>query len=353
MNAAASYHQPRPPCARTTSSVGEVAQHREQVSRGRPARSSSPGRSSSRSAPPAGRRARLSTWYAGYSERSSQRKPPCTGCSLSAAAPRSSCRVTSSAIGKCRCGLTLAIGRNRAGLLLDERQQVLEALDRRWPWGCTRRSSSATSTPCSAKSSSSLAGRGTPVAVPERRRGCRSGPKSRAHCTQAGFSDPSTGTWTWASMSRWPSSIGSHLLRRHAVSAPRSPTLRAPPGSPSGSSRPSRTSTKKARLSSTYVSRPRHAPVLDDRLDRAHRLAGAAVDALLRVDVALAPPLVDAVDRALLDARLVVDVHAGAGDDVGHGVSSSVSAAAHLEPLELAGRGLRQVVDEHAPGAAP
>src|SRR3954451_21180713 len=55
-----------------------------------------------------------------------------------------------------------------------------------------------------------------------------------------------------------------------------------------------------------------HATVLADRLDRADRFAGAAVDALLGVDVALAVTLIDAVDRALIDARLVVDVDAGA-----------------------------------------
>src|SRR4029079_598423 len=68
--------------------------------------------------------------------------------------------------------------------------------------------------------------------------------------------------------------------------------------------------------------------VLVDRLDRADRLAGAAVDALLGVDVALADPFVDAVDRALVDARLVVDVDAGAGDDVRHVVAPS-------QPCEL------------------
>ena len=64
-----------------------------------------------------------------------------------------------------------------------------------------------------------------------------------------------------------------------------------------------------------------HPTVLGDRVDRADRLAGAAVDALLGVDVALADAFVDAVDRALVDARLVVDVDAGAGDDVRHVVA--------------------------------
>ena len=86
----------------------------------------------------------------------------------------------------------------------------------------------------------------------------------------------------------------------------------APPGTPSGSSRPGRVSVKKAALSSTNCLVLVGAPAgPGDRLDRAHRLAGAAVDALLGVDVALALALVDAVDRAHVDARLVVDVDAG------------------------------------------
>src|SRR5699024_4290442 len=60
-----------------------------------------------------------------------------------------------------------------------------------------------------------------------------------------------------------------------------------------------------------------------DGLDRAHRLARPAVHALVRVDVQRPGTLVDAVDRALLDARLVLDVHAGLGDHVRHGRASS------------------------------
>src|SRR5699024_2877445 len=60
------------------------------------------------------------------------------------------------------------------------------------------------------------------------------------------------------------------------------------------------------------------AAVLADRLHRAHRLAGAAVDALLGVDVKLAFALVDAVDGTFLGAGLVHHVHAGTGDDVRH-----------------------------------
>src|SRR5688572_28299002 len=57
-----------------------------------------------------------------------------------------------------------------------------------------------------------------------------------------------------------------------------------------------------------------------DRVDRADGLAGAAVDADVGVDEVLLRVVVrlDAVDRALLDAGLVLHVEAGVGDHVGH-----------------------------------
>ena len=61
-----------------------------------------------------------------------------------------------------------------------------------------------------------------------------------------------------------------------------------------------------------------------DGLHRAHRNACAALHALVRLDVALAEPVVDAVDRALLHARTVVHVDAGFGDHVRHGVHLQV-----------------------------
>ena len=78
-----------------------------------------------------------------------------------------------------------------------------------------------------------------------------------------------------------------------------------------------------------------------DRLDRALRLAGPAVDALLRVDDEDPPELVDAVDRADIDARAVFDVDAGLGDDVRHaressrgvGVAYAVSVGAGIREL--------------------
>ena len=57
----------------------------------------------------------------------------------------------------------------------------------------------------------------------------------------------------------------------------------------------------------------------EDRLDRALRLTGAAVDALLGVDHEDPARLVDAVHRANVHTGLVFDVDAGFGDDVRHG----------------------------------
>ena len=61
----------------------------------------------------------------------------------------------------------------------------------------------------------------------------------------------------------------------------------------------------------------------EDRLHRALRLARPAIDALLRVDDEDPLELVDAVDGADVDARLVFDVDAGLGDDVRHAGESS------------------------------
>jgi len=55
-----------------------------------------------------------------------------------------------------------------------------------------------------------------------------------------------------------------------------------------------------------------------DRLNGADRLTGAAVNALVGVDVEHPLAFVDAVDRALVDARTVLEIHARLGDDVGH-----------------------------------
>src|SRR4029079_15877814 len=61
----------------------------------------------------------------------------------------------------------------------------------------------------------------------------------------------------------------------------------------------------------------------EDRLHRALRLTCPAVDALLRIDDQDPLELVDAVDRADIDARAVLDVDTGLGDDVRHARESS------------------------------
>src|SRR4030095_2006061 len=58
--------------------------------------------------------------------------------------------------------------------------------------------------------------------------------------------------------------------------------------------------------------------IAEDRLDRAYRLAGAAVDALLRMDVQHGLALVDAIHGAYLDACLILDVDTGLSDHVRH-----------------------------------
>src|SRR5471032_1651428 len=57
----------------------------------------------------------------------------------------------------------------------------------------------------------------------------------------------------------------------------------------------------------------RHVVFVEDRFNWAHRLAGAAVDALVGVDVEHPATLVDAVDRTLVDARFVLEVDTGLG----------------------------------------
>src|SRR5215471_4965787 len=64
---------------------------------------------------------------------------------------------------------------------------------------------------------------------------------------------------------------------------------------------------------------------VEDRLDRADRFAGAAVDAFVGVDVEHPLALVDAVDRAFLDAALVLDVDARLGDHICHGGCTSLT----------------------------
>ena len=81
------------------------------------------------------------------------------------------------------------------------------------------------------------------------------------------------------------------------------PALDAPPGEPSGS--------KKLAFSAVNRALPGHVVFAEDRLHRAGRLAGAAVLALIGVGIEHPLALVDALDRALTDARLVLDIKHG------------------------------------------
>src|SRR5699024_5613272 len=67
------------------------------------------------------------------------------------------------------------------------------------------------------------------------------------------------------------------------------------------------------------------------RLAGADRLAGTAVHALVGVDVETALALVDAVDGTFLDAGLVLEVHTGLRDDVGH--VTFPSRGGHASPV--------------------
>jgi hypothetical protein len=58
--------------------------------------------------------------------------------------------------------------------------------------------------------------------------------------------------------------------------------------------------------------------VIVDRGVRAHSLAGTAVDALIRMDVEHPLALIDAVDRAFLDATAVLHINAVLCDHIGH-----------------------------------
>src|SRR5258708_34332301 len=60
----------------------------------------------------------------------------------------------------------------------------------------------------------------------------------------------------------------------------------------------------------------RHVVFVEDRLHRADRLPGPPVDAFAGVEVGPPLPLVDAADRALLDAGLALAVVARPGDHV-------------------------------------
>src|SRR5688500_15638427 len=58
--------------------------------------------------------------------------------------------------------------------------------------------------------------------------------------------------------------------------------------------------------------------LVEDRFHRAYRLARAAVDAFVRVDVEHPPALINAVARAFLDASTVLQIHTWLCNDVRH-----------------------------------
>src|SRR5829696_4054197 len=62
--------------------------------------------------------------------------------------------------------------------------------------------------------------------------------------------------------------------------------------------------------------------LVEDRLDGADGFAGATIHAFVGVDVEHPLPLVNAVDRALLDAGQILQVHARLRDHVRHGCCS-------------------------------
>src|SRR5699024_3627986 len=81
----------------------------------------------------------------------------------------------------------------------------------------------------------------------------------------------------------------------------------------------------------------------EDRLDRAHRFAGTAVDAFVGVDVQHPFPFIDAVDWALIDAGLVLHVDTRFSNDVSHAPPSKTifPLVSHYGYYVLAGVGRR------------
>ena len=93
----------------------------------------------------------------------------------------------------------------------------------------------------------------------------------------------------------------------------------ADPGEPRASSRPGRGTVEELQVLGDFGTPVRTAVTLPrDRVDRADRLAGTAIDAFVRLDIEPPAAFIDAVDRALLDARPILHVHAGIADRVCH-----------------------------------
>src|SRR5882724_2974389 len=89
-----------------------------------------------------------------------------------------------------------------------------------------------------------------------------------------------------------------------------------------------------------------------DRLDGALRLARAAVDALVRVDHEHLLRLVDAVDRADVDAALVLLVDAGLRDHVRHQTPTEWSRAPERSSRTVSSSPSTPMLRRYAPGPA-
>src|SRR6516225_12280719 len=133
----------------------------------------------------------------------STRKAPCTGCTLTATAPRFSWRSASAAGGVSSRGFTLATSRYRPG----RRAMIGSRSSTGWmpvAPGLYSANSSAASTPSASSSASSRAGSGSPAASNT----CRhpeSWPNLAAHSSHAGDTVLSLGTCMWASTTASPS----------------------------------------------------------------------------------------------------------------------------------------------------
>src|SRR5262249_49109093 len=76
---------------------------------------------------------------------------------------------------------------------------------------------------------------------------------------------------------------------------------------------------------------PRHILFRIDRVHRALRFTGAAVDALVRMDIELILGLVDAVHRTDIHTGAILDADTGFSDHVGHSASSSYTRESCFE----------------------
>src|SRR6516165_6327003 len=135
----------------------------------------------------------------------STRKAPCTGCTLTATAPRSSWRSASAAGGVCSRGFTLATSRYRRGLWAMTGSRSSTGWMPVAP-GLYSANSSAASTPSASSSSSSRTGSGSPAGSNTSRHP-ESWPNLTAHSSHAGDTVLSLGTCMWASTTARPSII--------------------------------------------------------------------------------------------------------------------------------------------------